>query len=37
VPVVEGAFLASLDKGARLEHITAYDGDDQVAMWSAPD
>jgi hypothetical protein len=37
LPVVEGAFLASLDKGARLEHITAYDGDDQVATWTAPD
>jgi hypothetical protein len=37
LPVVEGAFLASLDKGARLEHITAYDGDDQVATWTEPD
>lgn len=37
LPVVEGAFLASLDKGAKLDHITAYDGDDQVATWTAPD
>lgn len=37
LPVVESVFLASLDEGARLEHITAYDGDEQVATWSAPD
>jgi len=33
LPVVEGAFVDSLAKGARLEHITAYNGDDQVASW----
>ena len=33
LPVVEGAFLAALDKGARLEHISAYDGNEQVAAW----
>jgi hypothetical protein len=37
LPVVESAFLASLDKDAKLDHITAYDGDDQVATWIAPD
>jgi hypothetical protein len=37
LPVVEGAFLASLDKGAKLDHITAYDGNDEVATWIAPD
>jgi hypothetical protein len=36
LPVVEGAFLASLDRGARLEHITAYDGDEQVATFTRP-
>jgi hypothetical protein len=36
LPVVEGAFLASLDRGAKLDHVTAYDGDDQVATWTAP-
>jgi hypothetical protein len=36
LPVVEGAFLASLDKGAQLHHITAYKGDDEVASWEAP-
>jgi len=25
------------DKGAKLDHITAYDGDEQVATWTAPD
>jgi hypothetical protein len=37
LPVAEGAFLASLDKDAKLDHVTAYDGDDQVATWIAPD
>jgi hypothetical protein len=36
LPVVEGAFLASLDRGAQLDHITAYDGDEAVAAWEAP-
>src|SRR2546430_2740060 len=36
LPVVEGAFLASVDKGARLAQVTAYDGDEQVATWEAP-
>jgi hypothetical protein len=36
LPVVEGAFLASLDKGARLGTVTAYDGDEQVASWESP-
>jgi hypothetical protein len=36
LPVVEGAFLASLHEGAQLDHITAYDGDDAVASWEAP-
>jgi hypothetical protein len=35
-PVVEGAFLASLDKGAQLDRITAYDGDEQVATFEQP-
>ena len=36
LPVVEGAFLASLDRDAQLDHITAYDGDEQVASWEMP-
>ncbi|MFL5923323.1 MAG: hypothetical protein ACJ74S_05070 [Gaiellaceae bacterium] len=36
LPVDEGAFLASLDKGAQLDRITAYDGDDQVATFEPP-
>ena len=36
VPVVEGVFLASLDKDAQLRQITAYEGDEQVATWAAP-
>ena len=36
LPVVEGGFLASLDRGARIAHITAYDGGDQVATWDSP-
>jgi hypothetical protein len=35
LPVVEGAFLASVDKGAQLDHVAAYDGDEQVATWEA--
>ena len=36
LPVVEGGFLASLDRGDRLERATAYDGDQEVASWEAP-
>jgi hypothetical protein len=35
LPVVEGGFLASLDRNARLTRVTAYDGDDEVATWEA--
>ena len=37
LPVVEGGFLASFDRDARLARVTAYEGDDQVASWRAPD
>ena len=36
LPVVEGGFLASLDRGDRLERATAYEGDREVASWQAP-
>lgn len=37
LPVVEGFFLASLDKGATVEQITAYDtAGEQVAQWNRP-
>jgi hypothetical protein len=36
LPVVEGGFLASLDYGDRLERVTAYEGDEEVASWEAP-
>jgi hypothetical protein len=36
LPVVQGAFLASLDEAAQLARITAYDGSEQVATWEAP-
>jgi hypothetical protein len=35
LPVVESGFLASLDRDARLQRVTAYDGDEQVASWEA--
>jgi hypothetical protein len=37
LPVVEGAFLASLHEGAQLDHITAYDGDEVAASWEPPE
>jgi hypothetical protein len=36
LPVVEGGFLASFDRDAQLDRVTAYDGDEQVAAWTAP-
>jgi hypothetical protein len=36
LPVVEGAFLASVDNGSRLAHISAFEGNDEVASWEAP-
>lgn len=37
LPVVEGLFLGSLDKGARVTQITAYDtAGKQVAQWVSP-
>jgi hypothetical protein len=38
LPVVEGAFIASLDRSDvdQLDRVTAYDGDDQVATWESP-
>jgi hypothetical protein len=35
LPVVEGGFLDSLDRGARLERVTAFAGDEEVARWEA--
>jgi hypothetical protein len=35
LPVVEGGFLASLDRGARVQKAAAFDGDQQVASWEA--
>lgn len=35
LPVVEGGFLASFEKGAELERVTAYEGDDEVALWQS--
>jgi hypothetical protein len=38
LPVVEGAFIASLDRSDldQLDRVTAYDGDEQVATWDTP-
>jgi hypothetical protein len=36
LPVVEGAYLASLDREAKLERITAYENGARVATWDAP-
>jgi hypothetical protein len=36
LPVVEGGFLASLSRDAKVERVTAYDGDNEVASWEAP-
>jgi hypothetical protein len=35
LPVVEGGFLASFERGARLERVTAYDDGHEVASWQA--
>ena len=34
--VVEGGFLASLSRDARVVRVTAYDGDREAATWEAP-
>ena len=34
--VVEGGFLASLSRDARVVRVTAYDGDRKAATWEAP-
>ena len=37
LPVVEGFFIASLDKGATVTQIAAYDtAGNQVALWVRP-
>jgi hypothetical protein len=36
LPVVEGGFLASLSRHAKVERVTAYEGDNEVASWEAP-
>jgi hypothetical protein len=36
LPVVEGGFLASLQRGDRLRRAIAYDRDQEVASWEAP-